>query len=93
MAFGVAIAGFLVFRNSSDDQRPLEGSLIVNVNTATREELQSVPDVGPILAMQIISNRPYATVDHLARVYAIVPEQVDEMRPYIKAEGDTEKRY
>ncbi|MEX0897013.1 MAG: helix-hairpin-helix domain-containing protein [Steroidobacteraceae bacterium] len=92
MALGVAAAGFLIYRNAGDDRRPVDGSLIVNINTATPEELETVPGVGPTRALQIIGNRPYATVDDLQRVYGIAPQQVEEMRPYVKVEGKTEKR-
>lgn len=91
VALGVAAAGFYIYRNAGDDTRPADGSLIVNINTATQEELDTVPGIGPTRALQIIANRPYATVDDLERVYGIVRQQVDEMRPHIKVEGETEK--
>lgn len=92
IALGVAGIGFLIYRDAGDGQRPADGSLIVNINSATPEELETVPGVGPARALQIIGNRPYATVDELARVYGLLPQQVDEMRPYVKVEGATEKR-
>lgn len=92
VALGVAGVGFLLYRDAGDDRRPADGSLIVNLNTATPEELETVPGVGPTRALQIIGNRPYATVDELERVSGIVPQQVEEMRPYVKVEGATEKR-
>lgn len=46
-------------------------STVVDINRASREELESLPGVGPTLAARIISGRPYARVDDLRRVRGI----------------------
>src|SRR5262249_27933836 len=43
----------------------------INVNTATLEELKSLPGIGPVLARRIVSGRPYASVEDLRRVEGI----------------------
>lgn len=58
------------------------GSLI-NVNTATSAELESLPAIGPAKAQAIITNRPYATVDELDRVPGIGPATLDQIRPLV----------
>src|SRR5262249_25555178 len=40
----------------------------VNLNTATVAELETLPGVGPAYAKAIVANRPYKSVDDLARV-------------------------
>lgn len=70
--------------------RPGEGSLIVNVNTATTEELESLPGIGPSLATLIVADRPYATVEELERVRGIGARTVESLKPYLKVEGETE---
>ncbi len=40
-------------------------SALINVNTASGAELDTLPGVGPVTAQKIINNRPYATVDEL----------------------------
>jgi len=37
----------------------------VNVNTASQNELESLPGVGPVTAKKIIDNRPYQTLEEL----------------------------
>ena len=69
---------------------PAEGSLIVNINTATTEELETLPGIGPSLARLIMTGRPYAAVEDLERVKGIGPRTVESLRPYVKVEGETE---
>jgi helix-hairpin-helix protein len=90
IALAIVAIGFNSNYRADDSPALAKGSLIVNINTATREEIETVPGVGWLRAMQITSNRPYASVDQLERVYGIAPEQVEQMRPYVKVEGETE---
>lgn len=68
---------------------PSEGSLVVNINTASARELESLPGIGPALAQLIVQRRPYQSVEDLARVRGIGPESIASLRPFIKTEGDT----
>lgn len=71
---------------------PAEGSLVVNVNTATEQEIETIPKIGATRAALIIAGRPYTSVDDLLRVKGIGRKTLDDVRPYIKVAGDTEKR-
>lgn len=71
---------------------PAEGSLVVNVNTATEQEIETIPKIGAARAALIIAGRPYTSVDDLLRVKGIGRKTLDDVRPYIKVAGDTEKR-
>ena len=71
---------------------PAKGSLVVNVNTATRDELETLPGIGPALAALIEAGRPYRAVSDLERVKGIGPRTVESLRPYVRVEGETEKR-
>jgi competence ComEA-like helix-hairpin-helix protein len=91
---GVASAGLYLYRDARDvaeDFGPAEGSLRVNVNTATQEELESVPGIGATRAAQIIAGRPYGSVEELERLDGIGRAQVESLRPFVKVNGDTEK--
>jgi competence ComEA-like helix-hairpin-helix protein len=68
-----------------------EGTLRVNINTATRAELESIPGIGNALAALIVSGRPYKSVDELERVRGIGPQSLESLRPFVKVEGEAEK--
>jgi len=71
---------------------PREGSLIVNINTASARELESLPGIGPALAQLIIQGRPYEAVDDIVRVRGIGPRLVDSLRPMLTTDGETKRR-
>jgi len=55
---------------------------LLNLNTATGKELQSIKGIGPVLAKRIIAGRPYSTVDDLLKVKGIGPNKLEKIRPY-----------
>jgi hypothetical protein len=54
----------------------------VNVNTATLDELDSIPYVRRTVAQAIIDHRPYKTLDDLVVVPGIKERMVERLRPY-----------
>ena len=56
---------------------PAEGSLRVNLNTATLTELESIPGIGPARARQIVARRPYKSVDELIEISGIGPKSLE----------------
>ncbi len=69
-----------------------EGNLIVNVNTATLEELESIPGIGEAIAKEIVRERPYKTIEGLIRVKGIGEYTLNSIRPYVTIEGKTRTR-
>jgi len=68
-----------------------EGSLRVNLNTATLTELESIPGIGSTLAKQIVAHRPYTSIDQLVAIRGIGASSIEKMRPYVKVDGEAEK--
>ena len=56
---------------------------LLNINTASKEELMSIKGIGPVLAKRIIARRPYKTVAGLIKVKGISPKKLEKIRPYI----------
>jgi competence protein ComEA len=43
----------------------------ININTATEEELDKLPEIGPVKAKAIIAGRPYKTPEDIMKVRGI----------------------
>lgn len=58
-------------------------SRTVNVNTATLEELDTIPYVSTPMAKSIIANRPYAVLEDLTKVPGIKARTLERITPFI----------
>jgi len=56
----------------------------INPNTASRDELLSLPGVGEVTALRIIEARPYQSVEDLLRVPGIGPKTLESIRKYLQ---------
>lgn len=65
----------------------------VNINSATVEELQLLPRIGPALAQRIVdfreANGPFASADELVAVKGIGERSLESLTRYLSVEGDT----
>lgn len=77
----------------AQDSRSASAQPTVNINTATSEQLQLLPGVGPALAGRIIAfreaNGPFEKVDELAVVQGIGDKSLAKLRPYVATSGAT----
>jgi len=62
---------------------PLSAALL-DLNSATFEELQKLPGIGPKLAERIIAHRPYKTVEGLDEVSGIGPATLKRLEPLVR---------
>ena len=92
LVIGLATAGLYLYKGIRAELVPSEGDLIVNVNIGTQAELESIPGIGAALANLIIAGRPFSKVEDLERVRGISRATVESIRPYVKVEGETERR-
>lgn len=90
LVVGLASSAIWLVRDLGVFSGSREGTLRVNVNAATLDEIETIPGIGPALAKLIVAGRPYASIDDLERVKGIGPETVESLRPYVKTSGETE---
>jgi comEA protein len=59
----------------------------VNINTASSDELQTVPGIGPVTAEKILHMRKsygaFKSVDDLLAIRGLGPKRLDKMRRYL----------
>jgi competence protein ComEA len=66
---------------------------VVNINTASAEQLQLLPRVGPALAGRIIAfretNGPFRSIDEIVAVKGIGERSFAKLEPYLTTKGET----
>lgn len=84
----------LVVLGSAAAQEPLvtRPDGVVNINTASPEQLRLLPGIGPARASRIVAFRalkPFRRVVELARVRGIGRKTVRKLRAYLSIDGPT----
>ena len=89
VAFGAALAAPQVLADAATPA--LTG--VVNVNTATSDELQLLPGIGEARAQAVIALRKqrggFKSVDELLEVKGIGEQALERLRPYVRITGRT----
>jgi competence protein ComEA len=69
---------------------------VVNLNTASPEELQLLPGVGEVRAVAIVAKRKerggFKQIDDLLEVKGIGEAMLERMRPFVTLSGETTAR-
>jgi competence protein ComEA len=85
LRIGVCLLLFLLAAVVVAKKKPPEKP--VNINTATSEQLQLVPGIGPATAEKILQMRksygPFKSVDDLLAVRGLGQKRLDKMRKYL----------
>jgi len=58
---------------------------LINLNTASADELDTLPGIGPALAQRIIERRPYHSVQELMEVPGIGPVTYEKLKDKVTA--------
>lgn len=60
-------------------------SQIVNINSASQKDLESLPGIGPVTASNIIQNRPFTSVDELVNKKIVNKSTFEKIKSSIVA--------
>ena len=90
-ALMLASALTMVSAGQSRAETTLTG--VVNINTATVEQLEMLPNVGEVKSLAIVQYRkqhgPFRSVDDLVQISGIGDRALEQMRSYCVVEGRT----
>jgi competence protein ComEA len=90
MLFFVVAGGFAAHAAA---QKGLEPAGVINVNTATEDQLKMLPLINDDLAKAIISyrdsNGPFDNLDQLKNVKGMSDERFNEISPWLVLKGQT----
>ncbi len=94
MASLVLLAALAVSPAEAVEQQLLEG--VVNINTASAEQLEMLPGVGEVRARAILAERKgrggFKSIDDLRAVKGVGDSLLERMRPYVTVTGKTTAR-
>lgn len=68
---------------SHDSSLNVSPTEIVDINTATFEELINLHGIGPEIAQRIVSSRPFIELDELHQIQGIGPTVLRRIKPFI----------
>ncbi len=74
--------------NDNDEENTVfQSSEIININTANKAELMTLPKIGPVTAERILHYREdygaFKLIDNLTRVKGIGPKTLERLKPRI----------
>ena len=77
---------------SGQSQSDRGGSSLVDINTAAALELETLPGIGPVMAVRIITyredNGPFSSTGDLSKVAGIGPKTLESVLPLVKVSGE-----
>jgi competence protein ComEA len=78
---------FLCAANQALAQKKVPPAQPLDLNSATAEQLQQIPGIGPVMAQNIVKFReksgPYKRVEDVLAIHGISKRVFAEIRPYL----------
>lgn len=93
MLSGAALAATFLFASPAHAAPELEGQ--ININTATQEQLELLPGIGPSMAKKIVDYRaakPFAEPLQVVRIKGIGRKTFEKLKPMLTVKGETTLR-
>lgn len=56
---------------------------ILNINTASKSELEDLPGIGPVTAEKIITNRPYQNIEELVTKKVLGAKTLEKIKEHV----------
>lgn len=84
------LAAALLSSSSASAAPELSGQ--VNLNTASQEQLELLPGVGPAIAKKVVDYRaqkPFEDPTHLMRIKGIGRKTFAKLKPYLAVKGES----
>jgi competence ComEA-like helix-hairpin-helix protein len=90
-AAGLIINIFFSYNNKIQVNDSASAPLLININTASAEELDRLPGVGKVTAEKIIKLREsdglFVSADDLKKIKGMTMKKIEKMRKYITTEA------
>ncbi len=71
------------FADSGPARAQPDQEALVDLNTASLQELQSIPHIVPERAQEIIERRPFSAIEELQEIDGIGPQRLEVIREYV----------
>ncbi|MGH8021392.1 MAG: ComEA family DNA-binding protein [Opitutaceae bacterium] len=82
---GAASSSRIAAETTPPAEAPAEEKL-VNINAATRSELEKLPGIGRVIAERIIAGRPYQAIEDLKKIEGVGDKKYEAIKDLITVE-------
>jgi len=86
LAFALVLAGAPCWATDTKAKATPTPAPLVDLNTASEKELETLPGVGAATAKKIVAGRPYASVDDLAKA-GVSASTITKLKPKVTVGG------